>query len=414
MLALSTWIEVSLYVLAFLVALYIAMFVARRGLLWLAHRIAKRTKFEWDNILLDAKALYWPSYLLPLIVIHVCKTWILIPGDVVFLGFGGEELTEQAQALISNLSSAAMVLIAMLTLSALIDGGHDLYERREEAKQRPIKGYLQIAKIALFTTGTLVAISVSLGRDPTGLLTGLGAMTAVLMLVFKDTILSLVASIQISSTDMVRLGDWIEMPSCNADGDVLDIALHTVRIQNFDKTITTVPTSKLITNSFKNWRGMQESGGRRIKRRVHIDKTSVRFLDDKDVERLSKISLLSTYLEDKKRELKTHNDTHCKDATVAANMRRLTNLGTFRKYIEEYLKHHEGIHPGMTFLIRQIQPTDLGLPIEIYVFTKTTAWGEYEAIQADIFDHLFAIVHEFDLHLFQHPIGHDFVVEKEA
>jgi miniconductance mechanosensitive channel len=252
-----------------------------------------------------------------------------------------------------------------------------------------------------------------LDQSPWLLISGLGAVTAVLLLIFKDTILSFLASLHIVMYDLVRVGDWIEMPKYDADGDVIDIALHTVKVQNWDKTITTIPTYKLIEDSFKNWRGMQESGGRRIKRHLLIDQKSVKFCDEEMVERFKKIQLLSPYLNQKKEEIEVFNKEHNIDTSVLINGRRMTNLGTFRAYVTAYLKGNELISKDMTFLVRQLQPTPEGLPLEIYVFSRDTAWANYEAIQADIFDHLLAAISFFDLRVFQRPSGYDLeMIEK--
>jgi miniconductance mechanosensitive channel len=251
-------------------------------------------------------------------------------------------------------------------------------------------------------------LSLVLGRNPFVLLTGLGAMTAVLMLIFKDAILGLVAGVQLSANRMVSLGDWIEMPKYGADGDVIDVALTTVKVQNWDKTITTIPTYALISESFKNWRGMSESGGRRIKRAVQIDIASIRFCDDDMLARYARIQHVSKYLADKQDELTRWNADHGVDASSAANGRRLTNVGTFRAYVVAYLRHHPLIHQDMTFLVRQLAPTAEGLPIEIYVFSRDQRWSYYEDLQADIFDHVLAVAREFDLRVFQRPAGSDF------
>ena len=228
-------------------------------------------------------------------------------------------------------------------------------------------------------------------------------------MVFRDTILSFVASLQIASNDMVRVGDWIEMPQFGADGDVVDIALHTVKVQNWDKTITTIPTHRLISDSFKNWRAMSESGGRRIKRALHLDMSSIRFLGDADIERFGKFVLLKDYISEKKAELEEYNKSVTDgDPNLVANARRLTNIGTFRMYVVQYLKANPKIHDNMTFLIRQLSPTANGLPLEIYVFSNDVNWVAYEGIQSDIFDHLLAIVPEFGLRVFQQPTGQDF------
>ncbi|MCH1909450.1 mechanosensitive ion channel family protein [Stenotrophomonas acidaminiphila] len=293
------------------------------------------------------------------------------------------------------------VLTVALAVSHALDAANDLYERRPDARDKPIKGYLQVAKIVIFVIAGLSIVATLAGVDLRYLVTGLGAATAVLMLIFQDTILSLVASVQISGDGRVRIGDWIEMPSQNADGDVIDIALHTVTVQNFDKTITTIPTKKLVTESFKNWRGMQEAGGRRIKRALYLDQHSVQFLDAAALDRLQRFGLLDDYLAGKQAELERWNTQVAQAHPEEVNARRLTNLGTFRAYVERYLRSHPGIHQDMTLLVRQLAPGPQGLPLEVYCFTVTTAWGEYEAIQSDVFDHLLAILPEFGLRVFQ-------------
>jgi miniconductance mechanosensitive channel len=239
------------------------------------------------------------------------------------------------------------------------------------------------------------------------LLSGVGAMTAVLLLVFKDTILGLVASIQLSANDMVRVGDWIEMPACGADGDVIEVALHTVKVQNWDKTITTIPTYRLIADSFKNWRGMSEAGGRRIKRSIHIDQQSIRFLTDDEITKLKRFALLREHFESKRRELDEASGQLGDAAHEVVNRRRLTNIGVFRAYVRSYLRAHAQVHDAMTLMVRHLEPGPEGLPIQIYCFTKTTEWLPYEDIQSDIFDHLLAILPEFGLRVFQQPAGSD-------
>lgn len=262
--------------------------------------------------------------------------------------------------------------------------------------------------IFLYIAAGIVAVAILADRSPVFFLSGLGALTAVLMLVFRDTILSLVASVQIMSNDMIRIGDWVEMPQAHADGDVIDIALHTVKIQNWDKTISAVPTHKFISESFKNWRGMSESGGRRIKRSLNLDVTSVHFLTDEEVAHLSRYEFLKGYMAQKREELAEHNRRTPQDPDVIPHRRRLTNVGTFRAYVQHYLENHPKIHQDMTLLVRQLESTPKGLPIQIYCFTNDTAWAHYEGIQADIFDHLLAILPEFGLKAFQEPAGSDF------
>ncbi|MEB2318386.1 MAG: mechanosensitive ion channel family protein [Pseudomonadota bacterium] len=311
------------------------------------------------------------------------------------------DLPEQVVTVVRALCQAFIVLTVALAISRALDLVNEAYERRPNARNKPIKGYLQVAKIVMFALVAISIIATLIGAQFLHILTGLGAMTAVLMLIFQDTILSLVASVQISTDGRVRIGDWIEMPSQNADGDVMDISLHTITVQNWDKTITTVPTRKLISDSFRNWRGMSESGGRRIKRSLYLDQKSVRFLDDDEVARLHRFALIDDYLEAKAGELRDWNARLAERGAEPVNRRRVTNIGTFRAYVQQYLLHHPGIHQEMTLLVRQLQPTAEGLPLEIYCFTNDVRWAVYEGTQGDIFDHLLAILPEFGLRVFQ-------------
>ncbi|MEN0108126.1 MAG: mechanosensitive ion channel family protein [Pseudomonas sp.] len=306
-----------------------------------------------------------------------------------------------------NVCNAFMVLTIALAMAGMLTLANTLYERRPDAHLRPVKGFIQVLKIAIYLVATVLVIATLVDRSPLILLSGLGAMAAVLILVFQDTLLSLVASVQISSNDVIRVGDWIEMPQLNADGDVIDIALHTVKVQNWDKTITTIPTKRFITDSFKNWRGMREAGGRRIKRSLHLDQNSVHFLSPEEIEHLRQFKLLAPYLKSKESELMSWNSQLEEPQRVAVNTRRVTNIGTFRAYVENYLRQHSGIRQDMTLLVRQLSPLADGLPLELYCFTNTTAWVPYEAIQSDIFDHMLAILPEFGLRVFQHPSGAD-------
>jgi len=299
-----------------------------------------------------------------------------------------------------------MILSFMLALTATLSAMNWLYEQRPASRERPIQGVVQLAEIVVYLVGGILMIAALIDRSPVILLSGLGAMTAVLLIVFKDTLLSLAASIQLTSQKIIRVGDWLEIPQFGADGDVIDVALYTVTVQNWDKTITTIPTHRLISDSFKNWRGMQESGGRRIKRSINIDMNSIRFLSAEEIERFKRFVLLRDYIAAKEQDLRDYNEAIGADAEV--NLRRLTNIGTLRAYIKNYLKNHPSIHPGMTLIVRQLQPGPQGLPIEIYCFSSDTNWVNYEAIQADIFDHVCAIVPEFGLRLFQNPTGSDF------
>lgn len=350
-----------------------------------------KTKNTYDDLLLSPAILRRLAFIAPLIVIN-----------------GFAFILPAMAPLIRKISVASLSLVVLLIIGPLITSIHDIYmAQNQEAQGRSIKGYVQVVKLTIYILGGIIIISSLLGKSPLVILSGFGAMTAVLLLIFRDTILSLLASLQISSNDLVRVGDWIEVPSVNADGDVIDIALHTVKIQNFDKTLTIIPTHKLIDVTFKNWRGMKQSGGRRIKRSINIDMTSIRFCDKAMLDRFKGIHLLTAYLEGKEKDIAAYNDAQGVNMGEIVNGRRLTNVGTFRAYISAYIRNHPSIHPSMTFLIRQLQPGETGLPIEIYVFTNDTAWANYEAIQADIFDHILAVVPEFGLRVFQYPTGFD-------
>ncbi len=342
----------------------------------------------------------------------------VVPAIIVARGVGSvPHLAEPAIMVVRNVSGAFMVLTIALAVGAGLNLVNEAYQRRPDAGSRPIKGYVQVVKILVYAGAAILIAAALMEQSPLLLLSGLGAMAAVLLLVFKDTILSLVASVQLTSNDMLRVGDWIEMPQLNADGDVIDIALHTVKVQNWDKTITTIPTHRLITESYKNWRGMFDTGGRRIKRALLIDQTSVRFLSEQERADMQRFALIDEYLDRKQIELERSNAVLIAAGRDPVNTRRVTNIGTFRAYVMAYLKTHASIAQDMTMLVRQLQPTAEGLPLEIYCFTNTTVWAEYEPIQADIFDHLIAILPEFGLRLFQVPSGLDigrFAVERSA
>ena len=332
----------------------------------------------------------------------------LVPAIIVQAGIGAVPHLPPVLAMLTrNVTTGFMILTVALAISATLDWVSRLYARRPDAGSRPIKGYVQVAKIVVFSAAAILIIAVLIDRSPLLLLSGLGAMAAVLMLVFKDTILSLVASVQLTSNDMLRVGDWIEMPDLDADGDVIDIALHTVKVQNWDKTVTTIPTHRLISEPFRNWRAMFESGGRRIKRSLTIDQNSVRFIGPEEVQRLRRFSLLADYLAQKDAELAEWNARRPERSHDNVNARRITNIGTFRTYMSAYLHARDDISKEMFLIVRQLEPSATGLPLEIYGFTTDTAWAAYEGIQADIFDHLIAILPEFGLRLFQQPTGLD-------
>ncbi len=368
--------------------------LGQRLLVRVATRMANGSRFEWDDALVRRRMMHRLAYLLPQLTVYLAIP--LVPG-----------LPLAVVVVVRNVALALMILTIALAISALFAALNDIYLATERARTHPIKGYLQVAQIIVFVISALLVIAVLIERSPLLLLSGVGAMTAVLMLVFKDTILSLVASVQLTTNDMLRVGDWIEMPQLGADGDVIDIALHTVKVQNWDKTITTIPTHRLISESYRNWRGMQDSGGRRIKRAIHLDQTAIRYLTPEERIRMSRVSLLSEYIETKQAELEAFNASLTEQGQEPVNTRRLTNIGTFRAYIHAYLRHHPRVHQGLTLLVRQQPPGPTGLPIEIYCFTSTVQWAEYESIQSDIFDHLLAVVPEFGLRVFQQPGGAD-------
>ncbi len=332
----------------------------------------------------------------------------IVPALIISYGIAAvPHLSPTIIILVGNVVAASVILFVAMAISKGLTLVNQIYARRADAASRPIKSYVQLLKIIVYGAAVILVIAALMDRSPLLLLSGIGAMAAVLLLVFKDTILSLVASVQLTSNDMLRVGDWIEMPALNADGDVIDIALHTIKVQNWDKTITTIPTHRLISESFKNWRGMSEAGGRRIKRSLFIDQNGVRFLTAAEQQDLRRFALLDDYLGRKQQELAEWNAAVEKAGRDRVNQRQVTNIGTLRAYIAAYLRANPQVAKGMTLLVRQLAPTPHGLPIEIYCFTTTTAWNAYEDIKSDIFDHLLAILPEFGLRAFQAPSGID-------
>ena len=372
-------------------------------------RMAARTKSTWDDRIMERKVFSPLAHVVPAVVVYYGIGPALGVSQAAIVA-GADSLAFTA-GLTQRVALAFIVTTMVMAATAALDAVNNIYnESYAESKSRPIKGYLQVIGLVLYIATGIVVVSILADRSPLVFISGFGALTAVLMLVFRDTILSLVASLQIMSNDMIRIGDWVEMPQANTDGDVIDIALHTVKIQNWDMTISTIPTHKFISESFKNWRGMSESGGRRIKRSLHLDMSSIGFLTEEEIEWLSRYELLKEYMKGKGQELEAHREGkrgEPGDDTIP-DARRLTNVGTFRAYVLGYLKAHPTIHKGMTLLVRQLASSPQGLPIEIYCFSNDTAWGNYEELQADIFDHLIAILPEFGLQAFQEPAGSDF------
>lgn len=371
---------------------WLADLIARRVLLRLVIRLARRSETAYDDAVIDRRVPHRVAQVAPAAVLQLGIG--LVPG-----------LPLIVDTLVRNLAMGYMILMAMLAVSGSLAAVGDIYHRDPERRQRSIKGYLQVARLVVVIVGAILIVAVLIDRSPLLLFTGLGAMGAVLLLVFKDTLLSLVASVQLASNDIIRVGDWVELPALGVDGDVIDIALHTVKVRNFDRTVSTIPTSRFITDAVKNWRGMSESGGRRIKRALNIDLQTVRFLDAEDVQRLHRFRLLRDYLAGKQAELDQFNKSLGDDGGLPVNARRLTNLGSFRAYLTAYLRARTDIRSDMTLMVRQLSPAAQGVPLELYCFTATTAWAEYEGIMADIFDHLIAILPEFGLRAFQDPGG---------
>lgn len=358
------------------------------------HRLVERTAFGQDEELKRHGVIRYLTNIIPALII--ASGIAAVPS-----------LPETAVIAVRNVAIAFIILTLAMAVNSVLSVVDTLYGRKEEAKDRPLKGYIQVGKLVVYLIAAVLIIATLLDRSPLILLSGVGAMAAVLILVFQDTLLSLVASMQIASSNMVRVGDWIEMKNLDANGDVIEIALYTVKVQNFDKTITTIPIRKLITEPMKNYRGMQQSGGRRIKRSIYLDQSTIRFVSEKERKHLATIDHLKDYLSRKEKEISEWNQKLGDRASNPINTRRFTNIGTFRAYIESYLRAHPHVHGGMTLLVRQLDPTPEGLPLEVYCFTNTTIWANYENIQSDIFDHIYAVMPEFGLQPFQNPTGKD-------
>ncbi len=368
----------------------IANFITRKVVIRIITHIVNSNKYKWDDILLERKVFHKLSHVVPAIIIYYFAS-----------AFPPYAL------LIEKVAVLYIIIVAMNVLNSLLSAVNDIYQEYEISKVRPIKGYIQVSKIILFIIGLIVIIANLIGESPLIILSGIGALSAVLMLIFRDSILGLVAGVQLSSNDMVRVGDWIEMPKYGANGDVIDISLNTVKVQNFDRTITMIPSYALISDSFINWRGMQASGGRQLKRSLLIDTTSISFCSNEMIEKCKKIHYLKGYIVEREKEIAEFNLKNNIDRSNIVNGRSLTNIGVFRAYVASYLQNHPGIHKESTLMVRQLEPTEKGLPLEIYAFANTVQWAVYETTQADIFDHLFAVAPEFGLRIYQNPSGND-------
>jgi miniconductance mechanosensitive channel len=377
-----------------LIAACVIYLINKKLIIKIIERLIKSTRYSWDDVIFDEKVFHRSLYLLPAILIK----W-LIP--IVFIS--NERIINIAQITINISFIIISLVIADALLNAVITG----YRKLEVAKRLPIKGAVQATKIIVNAVGFILVLSVLLGKTPIYFLSGLGAATAILLLIFKDAILGLVAGIQLAANNMVQTGDWIEIPKHGADGEVMDVTLTTVKVQNWDKTIVSVPAYELISSSFKNWRAMEEAKGRQIKRNIYVDVNSIKFADKNMVGKFKKIKFLKDYIEQKEEEIARYNKKYEFDISVPVNGRHITNIGTFRIYCEEYLKNSDKIRKDYTLMVRQLAPESKGLPLQIYAFVNDTNWVAYEKIQSDIFDHLLSILSYFDLKIFQEPAGSD-------
>ncbi|MFP4975256.1 mechanosensitive ion channel family protein [Paenibacillus sp. CN-4] len=368
----------------------LAHFIAAKIVLRLLTKSISSNKYKWGHTILERRVFHKLSHFVPAIIIYYFSS--------AFPGY---------RELISKAVMTYMIVVGILVIDAFLNAVNDIYRTYEISKAKPIRGYIQVIKIFMYVIGGILIIANLIEKSPLLLLSGIGALSAVIMLVFKDSLLGLVAGVQLTSNDMVRVGDWIEMPKYGADGDIIDISLNTVKVQNWDKTITTIPSYALISDSFKNWRGMQNAGGRRIKRSLFIDTGSITFCTEEMIEQFKQIRHLADYIKDKEKEIEAYNQEFHMDRSSKVNGRALTNIGVFRIYVQHYLQSHPQIHQDMTIMVRQLAPGETGLPLEIYAFTNDIRWTEYERIQSDIFDHVLSVAPEFGLRIFQNPSGND-------
>ena len=388
--------SIGLGLLVLVVLAWLVNLIAKRIILRLVKAVVKRSRIEWDDVLVDTGVFTRLSHLAPALVINTFAPGVLGRSDMVLAG-------------VNDAVSLYLICIWLGVLFAVLNAVQIIAQQKSRTKGVPIKGFIQAVKLVAVVVSLIFVLAILLDKSPLYLFSGLGALTAVLLFVFKDAILGFVAGIQISTNQMVRVGDWIEMPSAGTDGDVIDVSLTTVKVQNWDKTISTVPTYDLISKSFRNWRGMSDSGGRRIKRSIEFDVTSIGFANEEQLEAWSKIGDVREHLAKKREEIAKDNEKLGDDASVLGNGRRLTNIGTFRAYCVSYLKTHPHIAQDKTLLVRQLQPSEHGLPLEIYVFVNDTNWNFYEGVQADIFDHLLSVAKVFDLKVYQQPSGADVI-----
>jgi len=393
---------------------YFAYWLARKFMQYGVHRIAAKTETKWDDILVENRVFKGIANLVPALIFFYSANFAGPDASIQTDNLDPQTLANLAKDyyiyvddVLIRMSKLYLIGIGVYLVNALLNSLLGIYNTTQYAATRPIKGYIQLIKIFIYGMAGILMVAYLFKKDPWDLVIGLGTMAAVLLLIFKDTILGFVASIQLSANNMVKLGDWVTVPKHNADGTVIDITLNTVKVQNWDKTIATIPTYTLVSESFNNWKGMEESGGRRIKRSVLIDVNTIKFCDEEMLGRFEKFDLIRGYVREKEKELREYNKGKNLTDEDKISGRHQTNVGIFRKYLEVYLRQHPFVHQDMTFLVRQLQPTSEGLPIEIYVFSNQQEWAKYEAVQADIFDHVMAVIPEFELRVFQQLSGTD-------
>ena len=379
-----------------LVIAFLADAVCRKILLRIVSHLIKRTKVTWDDVIFDRKVMVHLSRMVAPVIIYILIPVAFSQTDTPTLNF------------ILRMCLVYIIISFISFVSSFMSAVYIVYSEKDQFRDRPLKGLLQTAQVVLFFIGGIIVVSVLVDKSPMFLLTGLGASAAILMLVFKDSIMGFVSGIQLSANKMLKVGDWIAMPKYNADGTVIEVTLNTVKVRNWDNTIITIPPYALVSDSFQNWRGMQESGGRRVKRSVNIDMNSVKFCTPEMLEKYRKIQLLSDYINTTEDVVKKYNEDNSIDNSVLVNGRRQTNLGVFRAYLTQYLKNLPEVNHELTCMVRQLQPTDHGIPVELYFFSAIKEWVIYEGVQADVFDHVLAIIPEFDLSVFQSPSGADF------
>ena len=384
-------------VLLIIILLALAVdYICRYILLGAFKKFAKKTTNQLDDLIIEKKIINKGMHIIPSILIFTMLPLAYpSPAD------------KEILVLLQKLCQIYIITVSLLFINSLLNLGVELFHRNDKFKDKPLKGFVQIVQVILFSVGIILLISILINESPSTIFTGIGASAAILMLVFKDTILGFVAGIQLSANDMLRVDDWISMPKYGADGTVIEITLNTVKVKNFDNTISTIPPYALISESFQNWRGMRESPGRRIKRSINLDMNSVKFCTPEMLEKYRKISLLAGYIDDTENKLQTYNQTNQIDNTILVNGRRQTNLGVFRAYLQRYLESLPEVNKEMICMVGHLQPTEKGIPMELYFFSSIKDWVIYETIQADVFDHVLAVIPEFDLQIFQELSGSD-------